>query len=101
MATGIRYRHSRSCTNHDACDKKCGGDKPWEAWVYHKREKVKERQSFATQAAARGWRTDAVKEVKDKKRRPPTARTLGQEVEAWLDGARAGSILNKREQPYK
>jgi integrase len=39
--------------------------------------------------------------VKDRKLRAPTSRTLRQEVEEWLDGARAGRILSKREQPYK
>ena len=39
--------------------------------------------------------------MKDRKLRAPTLRTLRQEVEEWLDGARAGRILSKREQPYK
>jgi integrase len=39
--------------------------------------------------------------VKDKRLRAPSSRTLRQEVEDWLAGARTGEIRNKREQPYK
>jgi integrase len=66
-----------------------------------KRDKKKIRKAFATQAAARGWRTDALKAVKDRRLRAPSSKTLRQEVEEWLAGAREGRILNKREQPYK
>jgi integrase len=39
--------------------------------------------------------------VKDKTLRAPSSRTLRQEVDDWLAGARAGRILNKRAQAYK
>jgi integrase len=73
----------------------------YEAWVYSKRDGKKIRKSFPTLAAAKGWRTDALKAVKDKRLRAPSSRTLRQEVEDWLAGARRGRILNKRERPYK
>jgi integrase len=69
--------------------------------VFSKRDGKKIRRSFPTQAAARGWRTDALKQVKDKRLRAPSPRTLQQEVDDWLAGVREGRILNKREQPYK
>lgn len=100
--TGVLYRHSRECVDRERCGNSCNSsDEPWEAWVYSKRDKKKIRQRFATHAAAKGWRTDAQKAVKDKKLRAPTSRTLRQEVDEWLAGARQGRILNKREQPYK
>jgi integrase len=52
-------------------------------------------------AAAKGWRMDAAKLVKDKRMRAPTSKTLRQEVDEWLAGARSGEIRNKREQRYK
>jgi integrase len=79
----------------------CNCHPTYEAWVYSKRDGKKIRQSFPTQAAARSWRTDAQKAVKDKRLRAPTSRTLRQEVDDWLAGVRDGRILNKREQTYK
>ena len=69
--------------------------------MYSKRDKKKIRQRFDSQAAARGWRIDALKAVKDKKLRAPTSKTLRQEVDEWLSGARDGRILNRRKQRYK
>jgi integrase len=100
--TGVLYIHSRECRDHDRCDRTCNpSDAPWQAWVYSKSDKKKIRRRFATHAAAKGWRTDALKAVKDRRLRAPTSKTLRQEVDAWLAGARAGEIRNKREQPYK
>jgi integrase len=88
--------------DHESCGNKCNGsDTPWEAWVYSRRDKKKIRKRFATPAAARGWRIDALKAVKDKRMRAPSSKTLRQEVDEWLEGASAGRILNKRQQPYK
>jgi len=39
--------------------------------------------------------------VKDKKLRAPTRKTLREEVDAWLAGAREGRILNRHKQQYK
>jgi hypothetical protein len=82
---GIRTRHSRTCRTRDGGTCNC---KPaFEAWVYSKRDGKKIRKSFPTLAAARGWRIDAAKQVKDRRRRAPSSRTLRQEVEEWLGGA--------------
>jgi integrase len=99
---GVLYRHSRECQDPDRCGNRCNPSaEPWQAWVYSKRDKKKIRRRFATHAAAKGWRTDALKAVKDKKLRAPTTRTLQEEVDDWLDGAQEGRILNKRNQRYK
>lgn len=100
--TGIRTRHSRTCKSRDGGG--CNCEPTYEAFVYSKRDGRKIRRSFSGKgafAAAKGWRTDAQKQVKDKRLRAPSAVTLRQEVDEWLAGARAGSILNKRNQPYK
>ncbi len=97
--TGIRTRHSRGCKTRQGG--RCNCSPTFEAFVYSKRDGKKIRRSFPTHAAAVGWRTDARKDVRDKRLRAPTSRTLSQEVAEWLEGARAGRILNKRERPYK
>jgi integrase len=96
---GIWVRHSRSCRSHNGGTCSC---KPtyW-ASVYSKRDRKKVRKPFPTLAAAKGWRIDAMKAVRDRKLRAPSAKTLRQEVDEWLAGARAGEIRNKREQLYK
>jgi integrase len=108
---GVLYRHSRECADRDRCDKRCNeSDAPWEAWVFDakyvdpkdpsKRGK-KIRTRWATHAAAKGWRDDASRQVRNHTLRAAPPRTLNQEIADWLDGARAGRIRNKREQPYK
>jgi integrase len=72
--------------------------------VYSKRENKKIRRTFSGRGAlaeAKGWRIDALKGVKDRKLRAPTARTLTEEVQDWLAGAGTGAILSKRSEPYK
>jgi integrase len=103
--TGVLYRHSRECIaqgRQATCSNGCNSsDTPWQAEVYSKRDRKKIRKRFATQAAAKGWRIDALKAVTDKKLRAPTSRTLHAEVNEWLAGAREGRILSKRNEPYK
>jgi integrase len=99
---GIRTRHSRTCASRSGA--RCNCEPTYEAWVYSKRDEKKIRRSFAGKgalAAAKGWRTDAMKAVKDKRMRAPSSLTLRQEVDDWLAGVREGRILNKRAQPYK
>jgi integrase len=96
---GIRVRHGRSCRSREGG--RCNCDPSFEAWVWSKRDHKKIRRSFPTAAAARSWRTDTAKRVKDRKQRFPTSKTLRQEVDEWLAGARAGRILNKRKMQYK
>jgi integrase len=96
---GVVTRHGRACRTRDGGSCNCAPT--YEAWVYSKRDRRKIRRSLPTLAAAKGWRTDALKDVKDKRLRAPSPRTLRQEVEEWLAGIRDGRILNKRERPYK
>jgi integrase len=123
MAEGVLYRHSRECADHGRCGNRCNSsDEPWEAWAFDRRAIVhtkvcatrlggrcdctpnrgtKIRKRFASHAAAKGWRTDAVKAVRDKKLRAPSSKTLQQEVDEWIAGARDGRILNRQKKAYK
>jgi len=95
MATGIRQRHGRGCSAKGRCN--C----PHEAFVYSKRDGKKIRKSFPTASAAKAWRDDASAAVRKKTMRAPTATTLAQAAEAWLQGAREGLIRNRSGDAYK
>src|SRR5207249_4400491 len=89
MATGIRKRHQRSC---DQLDGRCNCTPSYEAFVFSRRDGGKIRKTFPTQAAAKAWRADASGELRRGKLRPPVKVTVEQAADAWLVGARDGSI---------
>lgn len=96
---GIRARHSRSCRSR--AGERCNCRPAWEAFAYLKRERKKLRKTFPTLAAARAWRADAVAAANRGKLRSPTQTTLREAAEAFLAGARDGSIPNRSGRRYK
>jgi hypothetical protein len=58
MATGITKRHSRTCRTREGG--RCNCNAGWEAWVYLPREGKKIRKTFAREAEAKSWRSDAL-----------------------------------------
>ena len=95
MATGVRQRHGLKCNGKGRCD--C----PWQASVYSKRDGKKLRQNFPTQAAAKAWRADKLSAANRGELRAPTTTTVGQAAEAFLEGARDGSIPTASGGRYK
>jgi integrase len=95
MATGVRQRHGLKCNGKGRCD--C----PWQASVYSKRDGKKIRKAFPTRAAAKAWREDKLGAVKRGELRPPTATTVRQAADAFLAGARDGSIPTASGARYK
>jgi integrase len=93
--TGIRQRHSRRCAGTGGC--RC----PWEAFVFLKREGKKVRKTFPTAAAAKSWRADALSVANRGKLREPTRTTLREAAEAFIAGARDGSIPTRSGRRYK
>jgi integrase len=108
---GVLYRHSRGCKGRDLCSNNCNASpEPWEAWVFDpkyvdpntgQRVGKKIRRRFSTHAAAKGWRHDAAGQVRRRTLRAVAPRTVNEEIDEWLEGARSGSILNKRREAYK
>lgn len=92
-ATGLRQRHGRKCKG-GRCD--C----PWEASVYSKADLRKIRQTFPTRAQALAWRDEKRTSVR-RGERAPTAVTINQAADAWLEGARSGLIRNSSGDTYK
>src|SRR6476620_4513701 len=82
--TGIRPRHSRSCaTSHG--QERCNCSPSYEAFVYSAADGKKIRRVFPTLAAARSWRHDSATAVRRGAMRAPTATTLREAWEAWVE----------------
>jgi integrase len=99
LPTGIRLRHSRSCPS--AAGGACACRPSYEASVWSARDGKKVRNTFPTLAAARGWRADAQVGLRKRTFRAPTATTLREAADAWLAGARDGSIRTRSGDTYK
>ena len=99
MAEGIETRHSRACTSreHGGCNCKPS----YQAQVWSRRDKKVIKRTFPSLAAAKGWRFDASKDLRDGKLRAPTPETLREAGDAWLEGAKAGAIRTRSGDTYK
>ena len=95
MAIGVRQRHGNGCSGKGRCA--C----PWRAEVYSKRDGCKLRKTFPTQAAAKAWRADKLAAANKGKLRAPTSMTVRQAAEAFMAGARDGSIPTASGTRYK
>ena len=94
--TGIRTRHARNCPGQP-----CRCQPSYEAWVWSKRDGRKIRRSFPSEAAAKTWRQDSVVAVRKRTLKAPTSTTLRAAWEAWLAGAKDGSVLTRSGDRYK
>jgi integrase len=97
--TGIRVRHSRSCLDPTA--ERCGCDRRYQAWVWSRRDQKKINRTFPTLAEARAWRADAQTAVRKRTMRSPTKITLREATDAWIAGAKDGSIRDRAGGIYK
>jgi len=97
--TGIRKRHSRACRSRRDAACNCVGS--WEAAVFSAREGKKLRRTFATEAAAKAWRSEASVALRKGTLKSPTRETLREAAERFLVGIDDGSIRTKQGQVYK
>lgn len=98
---GVRVRHGRGCPKAADSDARCRCTPSYEAFVFDAREGRKIRKTFPTLAAARGWRSDALGAVRKGTMTATTTSTLRAAAEAWLAGARDGSIRTRSGDAYK
>lgn len=98
---GIRVRHARSCPTTVSPEARCRCKPSYEAWTYAARDGRKLRKTFATVAAAKGWRADATSAIRRGTLRAPQSRTLRQAASSWIDAAEAGEIRSRDRRPYK
>jgi integrase len=96
---GIEPRHARSCPVRGWESCKC---KPsYQAHVWSKRDNKRIRRTFPTLAAAKSWRLDAMKGLRDGKLRAPTPETVREAGAALIAGMEDGSIRDRSGKRYK
>jgi integrase len=103
-AEGVVKRHSRNCP------KKAGGrcrcNAGYEAWVFDHRHnggrggKIR-KSGFASAAAAKGWRRDALAAQAKGALRAPTVMTLQQAWGEWYPRAQRGTAQNRSGDQFK
>src|SRR3954453_22632385 len=96
---GITVRHSRRCSVHEG--QPCSCTPSYRAEVWSARDGKKIRKDCRTLAEAKAWRADAMREIRLGTRRASAPLTVAEAAEAWLTGARAGSIRNRSGDEYK
>lgn len=89
MAEGIEVRRRKD------------GTKSYRAIVWDPVRAVQVKETFASMAAARAWRHDTSRALRDGKYRRNAAPTLADAVEAWIAGAKAGTIRTRGRKVFK
>ena len=98
---GVEVRHARGCPADGGGDGACRCTPTYRAWAWDHNSGKKVRKIFPTLSAAKQWRADAIGDVRRGKLRAAPAVTLRQAADAWLAGARDGTIRNRSGDCYK
>src|SRR5947209_8456781 len=107
LPTGIRERHSRTCSSHSGGT--CNCEPSYEAIVYDSRESrrqgrvVKIRRTFTGRgalAAAKGWRRDAGAQVARGEISFEPKQRLEDAVAEWLEKCERGEVRSRRRTEY-
>jgi integrase len=96
---GILVRHLKSCAAQSGG--RCSCRPTYQASVWSARDGRRIKKSFRTLAEAKAWRAEAQSEIRRGTLRAPSQLTLREVAEAWLAGAREGSIRNRSGDRYK
>jgi integrase len=97
---GVWARHKPGCPARTSGGR-CRCEPTYQAAVWSNRERKRIRREFPTLAAAKLWRQDAVVALRRGTMRAPTTTTIREAADAWLEGAKAGTVLNRKREPYK
>jgi integrase len=96
---GIEIRHGKRCRSRSGGP--CNCRPTYQASVWSAVEQKRLRKTFPTLAEARAWRSEAQTAIRRGTLRAPSQATLREAAEAWLEGARIGSIRNRSGDRYK
>lgn len=99
MPEGITVRHQRSCARRHGG--RCGCKVTYQAQVFDRVTGKRPTRTFESLAAARTWRQDAQVGLRSGTLVVGRSQTIRQAGTEWLDGARAGYILNRSGDSYK
>jgi integrase len=96
--TGIRPRHRAGCASTSGC--RCNCRPAWEASIGSGRT-AKVRRTFASQAAAKSWRADALTKLNRGELTAAQSRKIREAATELIDGMRAGTIRTRSGDEYK
>src|SRR4051812_31157176 len=96
---GIEVRHSKLCKLPGGG--KCNCKPSYRASVWDNANHHRHKKTCATLSEARAWRRDVLIALEAGALRVASPRTLAEEATDWLAGATAGTIRNRKGQPYK
>ena len=96
---GIDARHRKGCPGPRTDGRCC--TPAYRAEVFDRRTGKRIRRTFDTRSAAKLWRQDAQVAVREGRLRAAPGQRLHEAARAWLDGARAGQVLNRSGDHYK
>lgn len=102
MAEGIRTRHQTTCHRARDKDARCSCRPSYRATLG--KGGKGNTATFATEAAARQWRTDQLSSAARAARAPvqaTEARTVRQAAEEWIELAHAGVARTRSHEPFK
>src|SRR5687768_2019744 len=98
---GITVRHARGCPTTTDRAAACRCSPTFQAHVWDRRSGRRIRKTFATLAAAKMWRSDALPALRRGTMAAPSSSTLRQAWDTWLAGAREGNVRTRSGDCYK
>jgi integrase len=97
---GVEVRHTTRCRAREGG--RCNCEPSYRGHVWSAPEQKRIRGAwFPTVAQARNWRQDALVAVRMGTLRAPVALTVSEAAAGFLDGARAGHVLDRAGKRYK
>ena len=96
---GIEERHRKGCATER--QRRCNCDPSFRAEVFSARDGRKLRKTLPTLAAAKQWRADIERALRDGQRLAARPVTFRQTARQFLDGIADGSIRNRSGDRYK
>lgn len=103
--TGIEVRHEYACPARTGAAREAGivcRCKPaYQANVWSRRDNKRIRKTFPTLSAAKAWRSEALVALRAGTMRSAPPVTLREAADAFIAGAKDGTIRNRKKQVYK
>jgi len=96
---GIEVRHANTCRSREGG--RCTCDPTYRAHVWSNGDRRRIRQQFDTLPSAKAWRREVQMALDRGTLLAPSPLTLGEVAEAWVQGARDGSIRSSKGEPYR